>query len=144
MGRQNPSVVYVAIISSPVTMFIHHYPTTQLQPHLRKNTVPSVTSVFEAVAEIHSLFPGGRQGQSLLNFRENLQISDNPPPPHISAYITIITYFLRPRETVCFVDPRLRLGRLWIDVILYSQIEMLSRRVYSVCKNIHYVQDFRN
>jgi hypothetical protein len=31
-----------------------------------------------------------------------------------------------------------------IDVRLYNQSEILSRRVYSVCKNIHYVQDFRN
>jgi hypothetical protein len=31
-----------------------------------------------------------------------------------------------------------------IDIRLYSQSEILSRRVYSVCKNIHYVQDFRN
>jgi hypothetical protein len=30
IGRQNTSVVYVAIISSQVTMCIHHYQTNQL------------------------------------------------------------------------------------------------------------------
>ena len=34
----------------------------------------------------NSLFPVGGGGQSLLNFRLNLQISDNPPPsPHLHS-----------------------------------------------------------
>jgi hypothetical protein len=31
----------------------------------------------------NSLFPVG--GRSLLNFRQNFQISDNPPPPHLHS-----------------------------------------------------------
>jgi hypothetical protein len=48
---------------------------------LENNALPCCNDYNLAVAEIHFFLWGVGGGQSLLNFRQNFQISDNSPPP---------------------------------------------------------------
>ena len=55
---------------------------------LENNALPCCNDNNLAVAEIHFFLWGvGGGGQSLLNFRQNFQISDNPPPTSLEKTV---------------------------------------------------------